>query len=187
MRTLSLRGRESWHAWLSKSHRTESEVWLVFYKKHAAKQGISYQEAVDEALCFGWIDSLVKRLDEEKYAQKFTPRKTGSKWSKVNMERVRKLREQGRMTAFGLKAYDDRSKERPFAETFKTKTLEIPDDFEKALRNNKKAWRNFQDFGLSYRRNYLIWIASAKKTETRKKRINEAIALISNNVKSLLK
>ena len=169
------------------NHHSENGVWLVFYKKRTGKQGISYEGAIDEAICFGWIDSLVKRIDEEKYAQKFTPRKPGSKWSKLNIERMRRLQSQGRMTRLGLEAYSNRSRERPFAETFKTRKLQIPGDFEKALRRNKKAWKNFQNFGLSHRRNYLLWIGEAKKPETRRKRINEAISLIANDVKSLLK
>jgi uncharacterized protein YdeI (YjbR/CyaY-like superfamily) len=184
---LHVTGRDEWRAWLQVNHEKESVVWLVFYKKHAGKHGISYEDAVDEALCFGWVDSLVKRIDEDRYAQKFTPRKPGSKWSKLNRERMRKLRNQGSMTRFGLEAYKNRSMERPFAETFKTRKPQMPDDFEKALRKNKKAWKNFQKFGLSHRRNYLMWIAAAKKEETRRNRINEAIALIANNVKSLLK
>ena len=187
MTNLQLTGRDAWRAWLQMNHHKENVVWLVFYKKHTGKHGISYGEAVDEALCFGWVDSLVKRIDEEKYAQKFTPRKPGSKWSKLNRKRMRKLQSQGRMTRFGLEAYNNRNMQRPFTETFKKRKIAIPGDFEKALRKSEKAWKNFQNFGLSQRRNYLLWIAEAKKEETRKKRINEAIALISNNVKSPLK
>jgi len=187
MTNLQIAGRDAWRAWLQLNHLREKGIWLVFTRKHIGKPGTSYGDAVDEALCFGWIDSLVKRIDEEKYARKFTPRKPGSKWSKLNMDRMRKLRSQGRMTKFGLEAYNNRSTERPFAETFKSKKLQVPCDFEKALRRNKSAWKNFQNFGLSQQRNYLLWIAEAKKAETRSKRINEAIALIANNMRSLLK
>lgn len=122
MTNLHLAGRDAWRAWLQVNHHRENGVWLVFYKKHTGKQGVSYENAVDEALCFGWIDSLVKRIDEEKYAQKFTPRKPGSKWSKLNMERMRKLHSQGRMTRFGLEAYNNRSTERPFGNIQAKKT-----------------------------------------------------------------
>lgn len=187
MMTIYMSDRAAWRAWLQTNHHTGSEAWLVFYKKHTGKRGISYEDAVDEALCFGWIDSLVKGIDEEKYAQKFTPRKPGSKWSKLNIERMRKLRGQSRMTRFGLEAYSNRSKNTPIAETFKTRKLQMPRHFESALRRNKKAWKNYQNFAPSYRRNYLLWIAAAKRAETRRKRINQAIILIANNQKTLLK
>lgn len=101
-KTLHASNRDAWRAWLDRHHETEQEIWLVFYKKHTGKPGVSYEDAVEEALCFGWIDSIVRRIDDERYAQKFGPRKANSKWSESNKRRVRKMMEEGKMTAAGL-------------------------------------------------------------------------------------
>ena len=102
--TLHVSNREEWRRWLSDHHRTEREIWLVFYKKNSGKIGIGYEEAVEEALCFGWIDSLARRIDDEQYAQKFSPRKPNSGWSESNKRRIEQLRRQGKMTEAGLAA-----------------------------------------------------------------------------------
>jgi uncharacterized protein YdeI (YjbR/CyaY-like superfamily) len=98
--------REAWRDWLSRNHKTGKQVWLTLYKKDSGKHGVSYEEAVEEALCFGWIDSAIRRVDGESYAQKFTPRKPGSRWSDSNRARVRRLIDEGRMTEAGIAAYD---------------------------------------------------------------------------------
>ena len=101
-KSLHVTSRAAWRAWLERNHRRKTEVWLVFFKAHTGKPRVEYDDAVEEALCFGWVDSLVKRLDEERYAQKFTPRKAGSRWSPSNRTRVAKLVREGRMTPAGL-------------------------------------------------------------------------------------
>src|SRR5256885_14789235 len=101
-KTLYVTSRDDWRAWLEKNHETEKEVWLIYYKKHTNRPRIPYDDAVEEALCFGWIDSIVQKIDDERYAQKFTPRKSSSKWSESNKRRVRKLLQEGRMTQAGL-------------------------------------------------------------------------------------
>src|SRR5947209_19674397 len=104
--TLHITNRDDWRAWLVKNHETEKEVWLVYYKKHTGQPRIPYDDAVEEALCFGWIDSIVKRIDGEKFAQKFTPRQDCTRWSALNRRRVRKLIQAGRMTEAGLTKID---------------------------------------------------------------------------------
>ena len=106
MRKYTPKSRKQWREWLAKNHAVTAEVWLVFYKKHTGRPCLSYDEAVEEALCFGWIDSLVKRLGEDRYARKFTPRVDSSKWSAANLERMKRLVESGRMTEIGLAKFD---------------------------------------------------------------------------------
>src|SRR5437868_8651010 len=184
-KTLYVTSRDDWRAWLEKNHETEKEVWLIYYKKHTNQPRIPYDDAVEEALCFGWIDSIVQRIDDERYAQKFTPRKSGSLWSESNKRRIRKLLKEGKMTRAGLAkigegvlAAGERSKS-----ARKTKELVIPSYLSEALRTNKKAWENFNNLSPSYRRQYVGWIATAKKEETRKKRLREAIELLVRNEK----
>src|SRR5512132_3621352 len=105
-KTLYVTDREKWRAWLAKHHRSETEIWLVYYKKQSGRPRIPYDHAVEEAICFGWIDSIVKRLDDERFAQKFTPRRDSTRWSALNKRRLRKLIREGRMTEAGLAKID---------------------------------------------------------------------------------
>ena len=159
----------------------------MFHKKGSREPSISYDEAIDEALAYGWIDSIIRRIDENRYARKFTPRRPWSIWSKLNIDRVKRLTEEGRMTRRGLAAFEKRTSEISLLEKFNIEGVRIPQDFEDCLRENKKAWRNFERFTPSYRERYLIWISGAKTSETRARRIAEAVVLISRNVKALLK
>ncbi len=130
---------------------------------------------------------MVRRIDDQRYALRFTPRRSGSLWSKLNQARVRKLTGEGRMTRAGLEAFEKRTSKVSMAERFKVREPPMPDDFITALAENKKASENFRKFAPSYKRRYLMWLVSAKKPETRKKRIAEAVDLVARNVKSLLK
>ena len=185
--TLDVSGVADWRSWLGKNHLVKDGVWLVFYKKGSGHPTISYDEAIDEALAFGWIDSVIKRVDEKRFARKFTPRRPGSVWSKYNVVRVKQLNADGRMTKWGLDAYARRTGEISLLEQFNAKTMRVPRDLNEALRKNELAWSNFQRFGPSHRKRYLMWISAAKKPETRKKRIAEAVVLIARNKKNLLK
>ena len=189
MNRLYVTNREEWRLWLEKNHGKEKEVWLVFYKKHTGKPIIPYDDSVEEALCFGWIDSIIKRIDDEKFARKFTPRKDCSKWSELNKKRAKKMLRDGRMTEAGLVkinvSLDGENKETKRIPA-KGKPV-IPDDIAAALRVNKKAWENFKNFAPGYQRLYIGWITSAKREETRKKRLKEALDLIAKNKKSLMK
>jgi uncharacterized protein YdeI (YjbR/CyaY-like superfamily) len=149
-------------------------VWLVFYKRHTGRPCVSYDEAVEEALCFGWIDSIVKRIDDERYAQKFTPRRPGSKWSTANRRRYARLRAAGLLAPAGrLRAPTARRGDAPRV------PAEAPRYIEQALRRTPAAWRHFGLLPPSSRRAYIGWIDSAKREDTRESRLREAVALLA--------
>lgn len=189
MKTLHVTTREEWRAWLAAHHATETEIWIVYYKQHTGQPRISYDEVVEEALCFGWIDSLVRRLDDERYAQKVTPRKNTSKWSESNLRRFADLVKDGRMTAAGL------AKGPPDVKTFAKQPsplspesdAELPEYIQQRLRTNAKAWKFFQDLAPSYRRLYVKWIDAAKREKTQQKRLDEAVTLLEQGKKLGLK
>ena len=181
-------GRDEWRVWLEKNHSTKSEVWLIFYKKHTGKPCVSYGDAVDEALCFGWIDRIVKRVDDERYLRKFTPRKRGSVWSEVTKRRVRQLIREGRMVEAGLAIVREAKESGEwYRRRVKEKELVIPAFFEEALATNKKALENFNELAPSYRRNMVGWVLSAKREETRKRRLAEVIVVLERGEKLGLK
>ena len=184
-KTLYVTNRDDWRAWLSKYHRTEKEIWLIYYKKHTGKPTIPYDDAVEEALCFGWIDGLEKRVDEERYAQRFTPRRPKSNWSESNRRRVKKLLEQGKMTEAGMAHLSKEILETKAAHATETEKsgATLPQYLKKALMTDKDAWHNFKRLAPSHQRNYVRWITAAKKEETRQRRIREAIRLLARNEK----
>jgi len=189
MKTLHVVTREEWRAWLAAHHETETEIWVVYYKQHTGRPRISYDELVEEALCFGWIDSLVRRLDDDRYAQKVTPRKNTSKWSEPNLRRFAELVKNGRMTAAGLAKGpppDVTPARKPVAPPSSADD-EVPRYIQQRLRTNAKAWQFFQDLAPSYRRLYVKWIETAKREETRQKRLDEAIGLLEQGKKLGLK
>jgi uncharacterized protein YdeI (YjbR/CyaY-like superfamily) len=183
--TLDVTNRDDWRAWLEKHHDTEREAWLIYYKKHTGKPRIPYDDAVEEALCFGWIDSIVKRMDDEKYAQKFTPRKDKSKWSELNKRRAKKMIECGRMTEAGLAKVKniDLNDAREAKPKPSRKELIIPHYIKEALEADGNVWRNFTNLAFSYKKQYIGWITNAKREETRKRRLKEAIDLLARNEK----
>ena len=166
--------RESWRQWLEMHGASEAEVWLVYFKAGSGKPTISYPESLEEALCFGWVDSIIQKIDEEKYARKFTPRRPGSRWSELNKHLVAKLIQQGRMTEAGLARVDFAVEEAPKARP-KRQPLPLPDWLKEALMANSAAWENFQKLAPSHQRNYIGWISDAKREETRQKRIRQAV------------
>lgn len=181
-------GRETWRAWLERNHTLKRAVWLRFYKKHTRRPGVSYSDAVEEALCFGWIDSLVKRVDDERYVRKFTPRKRGSVWSEANKRRVERLIREGRMTEAGLAKIETAQASGEWAKRrVREKSLAVPAFFEDALATNKRALKNFTALAPSHKRNLVGWVASAKRKETRKRRLAEAIAVLERGEKLGLK
>ena len=182
-KTLYVTNRDDWRAWLAENHETEKEVWLIYYKKYTGQPRIPYDDAVEEALCFGWIDSVVQKIDDERYAQKFTPRRNNSKWSESNRRRVRALLKAGKMTPAGLARIGEGVLETEESSKPRAKELVTPEYLEEALRANVKAWENFNRLAPSYRRQYIGWIRNAKKEETRSRRIREAISLLSRNEK----
>jgi uncharacterized protein YdeI (YjbR/CyaY-like superfamily) len=178
--------REQWRAWLKEYHLTETVIWLEYYKKHTSKPSIPYNDAVEEALCFGWIDSTVRRIDSERYMQKFTPRKMKSTWSVSNVIRVEKLIKQGKMTAKGLELYQFAKKQKLLPDPSlkqKTRVPDTPSWFEEALAKNPAARSHFYKLAPSYRRNYIQWIMDAKQVETKLRRLGEAIDRLSKGEK----
>lgn len=151
-KTLYAKNRKEWRAWLAQHHATAPEIWLIYYKKESGKPRIPYNDAVEEALCYGWIDSLLKPIDARKYAQRYSPRKKTSKLSDMNRERVRRLIESGRMTKAGLAAIAHVGK----------KSGKTPADIERRLQQDPVTWRNFQRFPASYKRIRIGWIDAAR-------------------------
>jgi uncharacterized protein YdeI (YjbR/CyaY-like superfamily) len=183
IKTLAVRSRQEWRKWLSKHHSSESEIWLVFFKQHTGIPTLGYDDAVEEALCFGWVDSLIRRLDDDRFARKFTPRKADSKWSTINRRRYESLAERGLLAAPGRKrAPTARSGDAP-----KRSAWPMPSYIRKALRANPDAARHFEQLAPSYRRAYDGWIDSAKRDETKQKRLREALSLLAAGRKLGLK
>ena len=180
--------RNAWRAWLQEYHSTEDEVWLIFYKKTSGKPSIGYQEAVEEALCFGWIDSLKKSIDSTRYKQKFTPRKIGSIWSESNKKRVDRLIKNDLMKEPGLKLINQAKKDGSWDKIpVSQQPIDPPQEFIKALQENSEANIYFQSLAPSYQKQFITWIGSAKRLETRIKRADESISLLANKQKLGLK
>jgi len=182
LKTLQVTTRRQWRGWLTKHHRSSSGIWFVFYKAHTGRKSILYEDMVREALCFGWIDSLVKRLDDDRYAIKVTPRKPTSKWSNLNRKRWKELNEAGLLSPAGLAAAPTNKNYAP-----RPVIAELPDYIAKALKTNSRAWEFFQRLAPTYRRNFVVWIDIAKRPETRAKRIRESISLLAAGKKLGLK
>jgi uncharacterized protein YdeI (YjbR/CyaY-like superfamily) len=179
---LDIRNRQEWRRWLGKYHSLSPGVWLVFYKDRTGVKSIPYEDSVCEALCFGWIDSLIKRLDDDRYARKFTPRQPTSKWSDINRKRWAELKAAGLLASAGLDAA-------PTENTYAARPSipELPAYIAKVLKANPAAWRFFQELAPTYRRHFVAWIHTAKRPETREKRIRESLALLSAGKKLGLK
>jgi uncharacterized protein YdeI (YjbR/CyaY-like superfamily) len=189
MKNVYVKNRNQWRNWLEKNHdKEEKGIWLVFYKKKTNKPSLDYEDAVEEALCFGWIDSIIKKIDEEKYARKFTPRNDKSLWSELNKKRVNKMIKEGKMTDAGLAKIQKAKKTGLWQKEPRPQiSLDMPPEFAKALAKNKKAKENFDALAASYRKYYIGWIAIAKRPQTKNRRIAESIALLEQGKKLGLK
>jgi len=172
MKLVTANTRREWRAWLKKNHAKEKEAWLVYYRKSSGKRRIPYNDAVEEALSFGWIDSTVRNVDRDRYAQRFTPRRSGSPLSEMNKERARKLIKAGKMTKTGLASAKKSLGER----------LVIPAYILKALKNDKVTWENFRRFPESYKRIRIGWIANARSSD-RKRRLLYFLKMTKMNKK----
>jgi len=171
-KTLEITNRKDWRKWLRQHYKTEKEIWLVYYKKETGKPRIIYNDAVEEALCFGWIDSIVKTLDEKRTAQRFSPRRPKSKYSAANKERLRKLVKQRKVIKEVRETLRYISEEK----------FEIPKDILKAIKSHKEAWNNFQKFSDSYKRIRIGFIDGARKRpEEFKKRLRYFIKMTEKN------
>jgi uncharacterized protein YdeI (YjbR/CyaY-like superfamily) len=167
--------REKFREWLEKNHASAHELAVGFYKKSSGKKSITYAEALDEALCFGWIDGVRRSLDETSYMQRFTPRRPRSIWSLVNVKHVERLKKDGRMHAAGLAAYDQRDPKRTGIYSFENAPREISAEYEKEFRKIKGAWEYFQTYPPYLKKTVSYWVMSAKKEETRLVRLRRLI------------
>jgi len=167
--------KQQWRKWLLKNHSKENAVWVVFYKKKSNIPSISWSDAVDEALCFGWIDSVKKKLDEERSIQFFSKRKPKSTWSKINKEKVKNLIETGKMTQSGLDCIDVAKQNGSWQILDSVEELVIPEDLEKALKLKAQALDFFLSLNKSTKKMLLQWLVLAKREDTRKKRISEIV------------
>ena len=162
--------------WLEENHATAAELWVGFYRRASGKPSITWPESVDEALCFGWIDGIRKRVDEVSYKIRFTPRRRGSTWSAINIKRARELTKGKRMRPTGLKAFEARLEYRSGIYSYEQRPVELPEKYAKLIKKNKAAWDFFQAQPPSYRKMINWYIVSAKKEETRSQRIEKLIA-----------
>ena len=156
--------------WLQKHHDCATELWLGFYNQRSAEQGITYREALDEALCFGWIDGVRKSIDETTYKQRFTPRKEKSYWSAINIKRVQELTKLGRMAPTGVKAFERRTSDSG-KYSFESRPKKLPAWYEKQFKANDGAWKFFRSQAPWYQRTATFWVVSAKQEETRHRRL----------------
>src|SRR5437762_4899578 len=161
--------------WLAANHAKSKELWVGFYKKSSGKPSITWPESVDEALCFGWIDGIRKRIDEDSYVIRFTPRKTSSVWSSVNIRNVERLIDQNRMEPLGLKAFAARKEYRSGIYSYEQRSPELVEPYLGKLKRNKAAWKFFQAQPPGYRKMMNWWIVSAKREETRMVRLSKLI------------
>ncbi len=165
--------KDEWREWLEKNHKKEESIWLIFYKKKSANFNLSWSQAVDEAICFGWIDSVKKSLDEERYIQYFTKRKPTSIWSKINKNKVETLTKQGLMSDAGLKCVRIAKENGSWTILDIVEKLIIPEDLERNFQQYPNSKDYFQSLSVVIRKRLLYWVISAKKKDTREKRIGE--------------
>jgi uncharacterized protein YdeI (YjbR/CyaY-like superfamily) len=183
IKTLDVRTRQDWRKWLREHYDSDSGIWLIIHKRHTGVASLTYADAIEEALCYGWIDSIVRRLDDARYARKFTPRKADSRWSTTNRRRYADLQMRGLLAAPGLnRAPTSRNGDAPHPSASK-----IPSYIEQALKTNPRAWNCFGRLAPSYRRAYIGWIDSARREQTKERRLREALSLLAAGRKLGLK
>lgn len=185
MNFLFFENRQEWRKWLKKNHQKAKEVWLLYYKKHTGKPSISHEQAVEEALCFGWIDSQVKRIDEQRFIQKYTPRSDKSVWSKINKDTAERLIKERKMTLTGMAKIVVAKKKGSWQAAYTSKKkLPIPKELKEILIENKIAWKNFRHFANTYQNMYVGWVVDAKTSITKRKRIKVVFENSLKNKKS---
>ena len=189
MKQIDLSTRGQWRRWLAENHDQEKKgIWLVFNKKATGKPSLEYEESVEEALCFGWIDSIIKRIDDDKYCRKFTPRKEGSRWSNTNKKRVGKIIKEGKMTEWGLAKIEAAKRSGSWKmEPRPVIKMDVPPELSEALARNRKAKDFFEKLAPTYQKHFIGWIVVAKRPETRAKRLKESLALLASGEKLGLK
>jgi uncharacterized protein YdeI (YjbR/CyaY-like superfamily) len=181
---LSFQTRADWRDWLSKNHALTNSIWVFFYKKSTGKKGMTLEEAIEEAICFGWIDGKLKRVDEDRFMLRFSVRRDSSVWSLINRLRAEKLIAEGKMTSAGLAKIEEAKESGHWDKAYTNKIKdELPVDLLEALKKDKKAIDNFQRFANTYQNMYGGWVNSAKSIETRKKRIDKVVEQALRNKK----
>jgi uncharacterized protein YdeI (YjbR/CyaY-like superfamily) len=163
----------AFRAWLKKHHTTAGELWVGYYRKDSGKPSITWQESVDEALCFGWIDGVRKKISDEAYANRFTPRRAGSNWSAINIAKVEELTKKKRMQAAGLAAFAKRTEAKSRIYSYERVSAEFAKPLARKFKDNKRAWAFFQDQPPSYRKIMTGWVNGAKQDETRLRRLDK--------------
>ena len=183
-KALLFKNKDEWRSWLEKNHIIANEVWLIHYKKSLNKNNLNHFDAVEEAICFGWIDSKLKKIDEERFILRYSPRKPRSVWSKINKETAKNMISLGKMMPAGFNTIEE-AKKHGFWDTAYTNLVKerLPSDLKKALIMDQTAWNNFQHFANSYRNTYIGWVNNAKTEETRKRRISEVVKRSLHNKK----
>jgi uncharacterized protein YdeI (YjbR/CyaY-like superfamily) len=187
LKTVYAQNRQEWRLWLEKNYDSYIGIWLIYYKIKSGKLSVKYTEAVKEALCFGWIDSKVKTLDEERYMQIFTPRKPKSVWSKLNKQYIEELIQADLMTEAGMKKIEAAKQDGSWASLDAIEALLIPPDLQQALEASDAGKKYFAGFSNSTKKNILFWIESAKRLETRLKRIEQTVISAAQNKNPLIK
>ena len=181
---VTFKSKTAWRKWLQKNHATEDHVWLVHLKKHVKKPGLRHDEAIEEALCFGWIDGKLISIDDETFMLRYSPRRKNSLWSKINRTKAEELIRQEKMTEAGFAKIQEAKENGKWDAAYSSKASPVlPDDLQAALKKNKKAWENFQNFANSYRNMYIGWVDDARREPTRNKRIAEVVRRSAQNVK----
>ncbi len=175
MSAIFFKNQNEFRKWLKKNHDKKLEIYVGYYKLNSGKATMTWSESVDQALCFGWIDSVKNTIDHECYQIRFTPRKKSSIWSAVNIAKVEKLKAEGLMHPSGLNIYDLRTEAKSRVYSFENEEQKLSSEYEKLFRKDKKAWEYFQSLTPSYRKSSLNWVMSAKLETTRLKRLNELI------------
>lgn len=178
------KNRAEWRAWLEENHAVSSGAYLIFYKVESTMESMRWEEAVQEAICFGWIDSTVKRLDDERRRQYFCPRKPKSVWSKLNKTYVEKLMSENLMAPAGLKAVEIAKQNGSWELLDEVENLQVPGDLQKAFDKNPIAFENYTSYSKTYRKSYLYWLNQAKREETRQQRIQEIVSLCERGIKA---
>ncbi|SFR97021.1 Uncharacterized conserved protein YdeI, YjbR/CyaY-like superfamily, DUF1801 family [Halomicrobium zhouii] len=182
MNPLFFASRNEFRTWLEAHHDTAEELWVGYYKADAERSGIGYGESVEEALCFGWIDGLIKGIDDETYTRRFTPRNPDSKWSKANTERVEAMVEAGKMTPAGMALVEAAKESGEWAAAYRlADDHEIPAELEAALRENETAWENFQHFSNTDQHAFIAAVEEAKTDDTKQRRIERTVELAAQN------
>jgi len=174
-RPIFFKTQSAFRAWLEKNHATKKELLVGFYKKSSGRPSITWPEAVDEALCFGWIDGVRKSIDEARYTIRFTPRTARSVWSAVNIKRAKELKKQGLMHPAGIAAFARRSEEQSRIYSYERKRAALDPAFEQRFRANKRAWAFFESQPPSYKKAAVWWVVSAKREETKLRRLDALI------------